>query len=233
MKNALKSAWSWVKSGIRSARVEAWLIAILGIILAVVLFEESWEWKLAFAIGCILVGALIAVTIGNFRRNENIRNSIRESYEQHLKTSVSHLVSCLRHVVEALRKSGAIGRIAATHLEECTMRGLESDRQRFESLLKKRDKWVRPTALPERLGEFLRNYHWAVITLADGAAAAGYSFDNDGNYREWKNYDSALWDDIRRLVIVDGCDRLAHATGFRGGPGESQDRFIQGRLQRT
>lgn len=129
--------------------------------------------------------------------NEPIRQILRGS----VVPAVQHLGVVSRAVGEILRSHSPIGGLACLALEDSvrTIENLESTTVvAFE----------RPSLL-SRLGvrggqrrfvAFLNAYERGVYRLRDAGLAVEFEFSANGNFREWKRFDSELLSSVRQLI---------------------------------
>ncbi len=157
-------------------------------------------WHLPIFVPWALAAAGVAY-LARLWYAEKLNEPIRQILRASAVPAVQHLGAVSGVVGEILRSRGPIGRLACLALED-SMGAIENLKSRTVAAFE------RPSLL-SRLGvrdgqrrfvAFLNAYERGVYRLRDGGLAVEFEFSGNGNYREWKRFDSELLSSVRQLI---------------------------------
>lgn len=140
-------------------------------------------------------------------KNEPLRQLLRLAAIQALQHF--HIVS--ENIERVLGRSSLVGRLAQLALEDA--RG--NVQRCLNELIAVIEKPSLSSRLSIRLGEtrlvaFLNSYERAVYRLRDAGLASNFDFQSNGNFREWKRFDTELVSGVWRLISK---SRYEHVRG--------------------
>ena len=143
---------------------------------------------------------------------ELINEPLRQVLHASAIPAASHRSTVSRAVEDLLARTGEIGRLARLALEDATTT-VEQSQIKATDAFEKRGllKRLRVRDSQRRLAAFLNSYERAVYRLRDGGLAVAFDFSTNGNFAEWKRFDTELLSTIRRHIYQSRYSHLRDA----------------------
>lgn len=164
----------------------------------IALFSRNLWWMLP-AMGFVGVLVVVPRAVGS---KTDLDAQIVHLFEKSVVGAWSEAEAVWQHVVGELRTSGPAGYVAARLTEEFLMRSVRDSFERLREAVQRAD------GLTDALYDFYVDYQRQVVYLRDAGMACGFGWDQDGNFRLWKGFDSEWLSGLREIAARPDAEHL-------------------------